>query len=271
VPEHSACSTSRVRGPVLAVWSIRANNGFVSATDEYTKACATSPMHVLKERLHACCPPQGGQDDGAQRSMRQARPPRASGQTWATFLRTHAADIWACDVLPVTDLLFRQVSAFFIVELAARRVVQGAVTRPPSDAWVAQHLRAATPFGQHPLSLIRDTDSTFGPAFARVAEDSGSEILRTAYRAPRMNALCARVLGSVRRECLDHLLILGEAHLRRALQAYVTYVNEQRPHQGIAQQIPAPGLQARSAQEPMGRVAALSVRGGLHHAYRRGA
>jgi len=74
-----------------------------------------------------------------------------------------------------------------------------------------------------------------------VAEDSGIEILRTAYRAPKMNALRERFLGSARRACLDHLLILGEAHLRRALRAYVTYFNEQRPHQGIAQRIPRTG------------------------------
>ena len=80
---------------------------------------------------------------------------------WATFLRTHATDIWACDVLPVTDLLFRQLYAFFVVELASRRVVHVAVTRHPTDAWVAQQLREATPFGLHPTYLIRDNDSGF--------------------------------------------------------------------------------------------------------------
>jgi len=80
--------------------------------------------------------------------------------------------------------------------------------------WVAQQLREATPFGQHPTYLIRDNDSTFGPDFARVAAASGIKIMRTPYRAPRANAFCERFLGSVRRECLDHLLILGEAHLR---------------------------------------------------------
>ena len=84
-----------------------------------------------------------------------------------------------------------------------------AVTRHPTDAWVAQQLREATPFGQSPTYLIRDNDSTFGPAFAWVAKDSGITILRTAYRAPRMNAICERFPGSVRRECLDHVLILG--------------------------------------------------------------
>ncbi len=204
-----------------------------------------------------------------QRYMRQARTPRTSGQTWAIFLRSHATDIWACDFLPVTDLLFRQLYTFFIVELASRRVVHVAVTRHPTDEWVAQQLREATPFGQHPAYLIRDNDSKFGPTFARVAADSRIEILRTAYRAPKMNAICERFLGSVRRECLDHLLILSEAHLRRALRTYVPYFNEQRPHQGIAQRIPVPGQRSPTEPTRTGRVETMPVLGGLHHAYRR--
>jgi hypothetical protein len=117
-----------------------------------------------------------------QRYMRQARPGRGSGQTWATFLRTHAAGIWAGDFLPVTDLLFRQLYAFFISELATRRVVHVGVTRHPTDAWVAQQLREATPYAQHPTYLSRDNDSKYGPDFARVAESSGITIVHTAYR-----------------------------------------------------------------------------------------
>jgi putative transposase len=134
-----------------------------------------------------------------QKYVREARPPRRGGQTWATFLRAHAPDIWACDFLPVTDLLFRQVYAFFVIELASRRVVHCGVTRHPTDAWVAQQLREATPFNQWPRYLIRDRDSKYGPAFARVAAASGITELRTAYRAPRQNATCERFLGSVRR------------------------------------------------------------------------
>jgi transposase InsO family protein len=204
-----------------------------------------------------------------QRYMRQARPRRRSSQTWSTFLRTHAAGIWACDFLPVTDLLVRQLYAFVIVELATRRVVHVGVTRHPTDAWVAQQLREATPFGAHPPYLIRDNDSKFGPAFARVAEASGITVVRTAYRAPLMNAIGERFLGSVRRECLDHLLILSETHLRRALRAYLAYFNTQRPHQGIAQQLPVLSETAPAKQELVGRVAEVPVLGGLHHAHRR--
>ncbi len=85
-----------------------------------------------------------------QKYMRDARPTGTSGQTWATFLRNHATDIWACDFLPVTDLLFRPLYAFFVIELASRRVVHVGVTRHPTDAWIAQQVREATPFGQHP-------------------------------------------------------------------------------------------------------------------------
>ena len=173
-----------------------------------------------------------------QKYMREACPPRGSGQTWATFLRNHAADIWACDFLPITDLLFRPLYAFFGIELASRRVVHVGVTRHPTDAWVAQQLREETSFGQRPRYLLRDNDSRYGPAFTQVAMVSGIENVRTAYRSPKENATCERFLGSVRRECLDHFLVLGEAHLRRILCDYVAYFNTARLHQGIGQQVP---------------------------------
>jgi putative transposase len=94
-----------------------------------------------------------------QKYMRAARPPRRVGQTWGTFLRNHAPDIWACDFLPVTDALFRPLHAFVVIALGSRRVVHVGVTRHPTDTWVAQQLREATPFGEQPRYLIRDRDS----------------------------------------------------------------------------------------------------------------
>jgi transposase InsO family protein len=132
------------------------------------------------------------------------------------------------------------VFAFFIVEQLTRRVVHLGVTRHPTDAWVAQQLREATPFDQQPTFLLRDNDAKFGPAFARVAEASGIRIVRTPVRAPRANALIKRFLGSVRRECLDHVLILGERHLHQVLREYLGYFNQARPHQGLHQAIPEP-------------------------------
>ncbi len=199
-----------------------------------------------------------------QRYLRQARPPRPSGQTWATFLRNHASEIWACDFLPVTDLLFRPVYAFFVIALSSRRVVHVGVTRHPTDAWVAQQLREATPFDQRPRFIIRDNDAKYGARFDHLATASGIRLRRTPVRAPQANATCERFLGSVRRECLDRLLVLSEAHLRRVLRAYVAYFNCARPHQGIRQAVPA-GAQAVGT----GRVVAFPVLGGLHHDYRR--
>jgi putative transposase len=145
-----------------------------------------------------------------QRYIRQARrnlPPRASSQTWSTFLKNHEHEIWACDFLQVYDLLFRPLFAFFIVELGTRRIVHVGVTRTPTDAWVAQQLREATPFGAGPKYLIRDNDDKYGAHFKRVA--AGIKILRTPVQAPRASAICERFLGSVRRECLDHMLLFS--------------------------------------------------------------
>ncbi len=204
-----------------------------------------------------------------QKYMRDARPPQRAGQRWATFLRNHAGEIWACDFLPVTDLLFRPVYAFFVIALGSRRVVHVGVTRHPTDVWVAQQLREATPFGQRPRYLVRDRASKYGPAFARVAAASGITELRTAHRTPRQNAVCERFLGSVRRECLDHLLVLGDAHLGRALREYVAYFNTARPHQGLQQRIPDPAAVSALRSEEERPVLAVPVLGGLHHTYRR--
>jgi len=204
-----------------------------------------------------------------QHNLREARPHRRAGQPWATFLRTHADTIWACDFLPVTDLFFRPVYAFFVVALGSRRVVHVGVTRHPTVAWATQQLREATPFGEAPRFLIRDNDAKYRAHFDRLAAASGIRVLRTPVRAPRANATCERFLGSVRRECLDHLLILGEAHLRRVLRAYVAYFNHDRPHQGIGQAIPAGSPAADRRGTGTGRVAACPILGDLHHDYRR--
>jgi putative transposase len=207
-----------------------------------------------------------------QRRLRAARPPQPGrrGQTWATFPRNHAHETWACDFLPVVDLGFRSLFAFVVVELGSRRVVHVGATRHPTDAWVAQQRREATPFAERPRFPIRDNDAKYGPAFARVAAGSRIAVLRTPVRAPRANATCERFLGSVRRECLDHVLVLGEAHLRRVLRAYVAYFNAARPHQGIGQAIPAAPRPAPPSRS-VAPIVALPVLGGLHHDYRRAA
>jgi putative transposase len=166
-----------------------------------------------------------------QQYMRHVRSPRRGGQNWATFLQNHAKDMWACDFLQVTDLFFRSLFAFFILDMYSRRVIHVGVTRTPTDAWTAQQLREAPSYGQSPSYLIRDRDGKFGSCFARVAATSDIHMLKTPYHAPRANAICERFLGSVRRECLDHLFILQEKQLHRVLRAYVQYYNQARPQE----------------------------------------
>src|SRR5262245_170569 len=208
-----------------------------------------------------------------QKYLRGARPPRRSGQSWATFLRNHAAETWACDFLQLTDALFRPVFAFFIVELGSRRVVHVGVTRAPTGSWAAQQLREATPDGSGPRFFIHDHDAKYGPEFDRLAAASGIDVIRTPVRAPRANAVCERFLGSVRRECTDHVLILGERHLRRVLAEYVAHFNLARPHQGLDRRTPAAlGVATRHPPTHAGRrIVGLPVLGGLHREYRHAA
>ena len=149
-----------------------------------------------------------------QRYMRGAAGPVAPrpGQRWRTFLRNHT--VWACDFLQIYDIWFRPIYAFFIVDVNAKRVVQVSVTRAPTQAWTAQQIRNATPFGCGPQFIIRDRDDKFGAGFDRIAAGAGARVVRTAVRAPLMNAVCERFLGSVRRECLDHVIILSVPRFR---------------------------------------------------------
>ena len=202
-----------------------------------------------------------------QKYMRGVRRHQPYGQKWSTFLRNHAAQVWACDFLQVTDLFFRPLFAFFVVELKSRKVIQVGVTRCPTDAWVAQQLREATPYGQTPKYLICDHDSKFGSCFRRVAKTSGIKLLKTPVQGPRANAICERFLRSVRQECLDYLLIFQEKQLQRVLNEYAVYFNRARPHQGIGQQIPEPSRSALSSHQAGEKVIALPVMGGLHHDY----
>jgi putative transposase len=203
-----------------------------------------------------------------QTYINQVRGPLSGKQTWSTFLRNHAQDIWAVDFLQTYDLFFRTLFVFVVIELDSRRLVHFGVTRSPDDAWVAQQLREATPFGEGPRFLIRDNDNKFGAAFARVADGTDIEVLTTPYQAPKTNAICERFLGSVRRECLDFFLILNERHLHQTLKQYQAYFNQARPHQGLDQRIPCPPEQAEEQQD-RGKIISLPVLGGLHHDYQR--
>jgi transposase InsO family protein len=155
---------------------------------------------------------------------------------------------------------------FVIVELESRWVVHVNVTRQPTDAWVAQQLREATPFGEGPRFLIRDNDKKYGVQFQHTAEGAGIEILKTPVEAPQANAFCERFMGGLRRECLNYMLILSEQHLRRIVNEYGRYFNQARPHQGLHQRIPCgPCLPVQTS----GEIVSTPILGGLHHDYQR--
>jgi putative transposase len=219
-----------------------------------------------------------------QKYMHAARSQTPAGQTWSTFLKPHGQDIWTCDFVPVVSLFFQTLYAFVIVHVGSRRVVHVNATAHPTDAWVAQQLRDATPFRETAKHLICDNDTKFGPAFDAAAKTCGLEIIHTPYEAPRANAICERFVGSVRRECLDHVLVLSNRQLVRLLVEYSEYFNPSRPHQGLAQQTPD---SARSGQatvatgKSIARLASptapvqfsnrklmvVPVLNGLHHSY----
>jgi putative transposase len=147
-----------------------------------------------------------------------------------------------------------------------REVVHFNVTRCPTDAWAAQQMREATPYGFRPTHLIRDNDDKFGKRFAAVAEGTEIEVVKIPPRPPNLHPIRERFLGSVRRECLDHVAILNERQLRRVLKEYIEiYFNRARPHQGLRHRIPAP--KSQSDPEMREKVVPIPILGGLHHDY----
>jgi transposase InsO family protein len=186
-----------------------------------------------------------------QKYMKKVR--KRSSQNWRTFLKNHAHEIWACDFTTVTSLFFKPIYIFGIMELESRRIIHTActelvdvaITLSPTDEWTAQQLREATPWDNRPKYLIRDNDNKFGKKFSAVAKSSGIEELKTPFQAPKANAHCERLVGTMKRECLDHFLILNQYHLKRIVTAFVGYYNQHRPHQGIKQRTPR---QAQSAK-----------------------
>ena len=142
------------------------------------------------------------------------------------------------------------------------------VTSNPSSIWVTQQLRNATAFGIGPRFIIRDRDDKYGSDFDRAARGVGTRGLKTPVRAPKANVFCERFLGSVRRECLDHVLVLGERHLFETLVEYARHLDQGRTHQGLGQLVPAGSSTAAAGS---GAVIARPVLNGLHHDYRRAA
>ena len=191
---------------------------------------------------------------------RQAPP----SQGWRTFLRNHAPDIAAIDLFVVPTIGFRVLYGLVIVNLARRRLVWVNVTAHPTAEWIARQITEAFPWDQAPRYLIRDRDSVYGGAFVRRLSAIGIRDHPIAPRSPWQNAYVERLIGTIRRECLDHVVVWGEAHLRRFLIAYAYYYNHARTHRSLVKDAPIPRPVQRT-----GQIRSLPVLGGLHHVYAR--
>jgi transposase InsO family protein len=189
--------------------------------------------------------------------------------TWRAFLRNHAGEILVCDFFQVPTATFKTLIGFVVMELGRRRIVACDVTSHPTAMWAATVVRRAVlAVGGRARYLIRDRDTIYGESFNAAARSHGLKQLVTAYHAPLQNAYAERVIGTIRRECLDHLIVFGEDHARRILGEFIRYYDEERTHQALGGDSPLSRADDRSST---GAVVAVSHLGGLHHSYRRAA
>ena len=199
---------------------------------------------------------------------RSGRPCRPQSTTWATFIRTHLAGTLAIDFLTVPTVNFNVLYVFFVLSLERRRILHVNVTAHPHAAWAAQQMVDAVGFDTTLTRVIRDRDGIYGKLFDTRVKRLGLEQFRIAPRSPWQNGYAERFVGTLRRELLDHVIVLGERHLIRLVKQHARYYNEDRPHMSLSGDAPA----AR-AVEPIGSggVIALPRVAGLHHRYSRAA
>jgi len=187
-------------------------------------------------------------------------------QTWRTFLENHLQQLVSIDFFTVPTIGFQVLYVFLVLAHDRHRIVHCNVTAHPTAEWTGQQLREAFPFDQLPRYLLRDRDAIFGDSFRGQVRDMGIHEVLCAPRSPWQRAYIERVIGSIRRECLDHVLVFDESSLRRILRSYFDYYHRSRTHLSLGKDSPEP----RSIQpEHMGRVVALPQIGGLHHRYER--
>jgi transposase InsO family protein len=197
--------------------------------------------------------------------VRQRKPP---SQTWRTFLENHVKEIAAVDFFTVPSVSFRVLYVFLVLRHDRRRIAHFNITAHPTARWAGQQIVNAFPHDEAPRFLLRDRDGIYGKDFSDRVKGIGIEEVLSAPRSPWQNPYVERLIGSIRRECLEHVIVLNEDHLRRILTEYLAYYHDARAHLSLERNSPVP----RSAQLPSeGKVVAKSYLGGLHHLYTRAA
>src|SRR5947209_19770355 len=205
-------------------------------------ACTARPVHT-KYMVKRCGPPSQG---------------------WRTFLRNHAPDIAAMDLFVVPTIGFDLLYGLVIVRLARRDLVWINVIPHPTAEWVARQITEAFPWNEAPRHLIRDRDQVYGAAATRRLRAMGIRDKAIAPGSPWQNGFAERLIGSIRRECVDHIVVLGEMHLRRVLKSYARYYNETRTHRSLDKDAPISCPVQRA-----GSIMSHALLGGLHHHYIR--
>jgi transposase InsO family protein len=195
--------------------------------------------------------------------------PRRGGPSWSEFLRSQAHGIVAFDFFTVETVWLRTLYVLFAIELGSRRVHLLGITRNPDSAWVSQQARnlAVSEVLQGVRFVIRDRDSKFSGPFDEVFRTEDAQVIKTPVRAPKANAFAERWVRTARRECLDHLLILGRRHLERVLREFVSHYNAERPHRGLRLAPPSPPIS--SSPVSSSAVRRRDRLGGLIHEYHR--
>jgi transposase InsO family protein len=187
-------------------------------------------------------------------------------QTWRTFLENHIKTMVSIDFFTVPTIRFQVLYVFLVLAHERRRILHFHVTAHPTAEWTAQQLRNAFPWDSAPRYLLRDRDRIFGDDFTRQVQDMGMQEVLSAPRSPWQRAYVERVIGTIRRECLDHVIIFNEAALYQQIKLFTAYYHESRTHLSLAKDSP----ESRAVQLPdHGRIVAVPQVGGLHHRYDR--
>jgi len=207
-------------------------------------------------------------DDTIRKYMIKPRKPRKKSTTWLPFLRNHLEVSWAMDFFTATTVNFAILYVFLVFDHGRRKVIHFAITKNPSMDWVIQQLREAMPFGLQPKYLFRDNDGIYGNGVRAFLDSCGIEEVRTAYRSPWQNPFVERYVGTLRRELLDHMIILSQSHLERLLREFIEeYYHVARPHQGLHGETPIP--HAKPEISDPSKLISIPILGGLHHRYIR--